>query len=86
MSRRDIINTIDTLNRRIAEHREKIRRSPGDRTIAHWQTEIRAFEKEKEKWERDLTVAQSRMHCPNCRREVSLNGNKCSICRMAIDG
>lgn len=41
---------IRSLNRRIAEHQEKIRLeyekdSPDDGLIRHWKTEIRAFEK-----------------------------------------
>ena len=50
MSRRDVINNIETLNRRIREHEEKIRRNPGDRTIPHWESEIRAFKKERDKY------------------------------------
>ncbi|MFP8778086.1 hypothetical protein [Hydrogenophaga sp. RWCD_12] len=85
MSRLDVINNINKLNRRIDEHKDKIRKNPGDRTIPHWQSEIKEFERQKERLERELNVMQSRMYCPNCRREVSLNGSKCGICRLVID-
>ena len=42
--------TIRSLNRRIAEHQEKIKleyekNSPDEGLVRHWETEIRAFEK-----------------------------------------
>ena len=85
MSRRDIIANIDQYKRRVDEHQAKIRNNPKSVTIGHWNTEIKTFESAIKKLEKDLHVAQSRMHCPNCKREVSLNGNKCSICRLVID-
>lgn len=85
MSRRDIIANIEKFKKRKAEHEDKIRKNPNDREVPHWRTEIRNFEREISKLERDLSVAMSKSFCPNCKREVSLNGSKCSICRLVID-
>lgn len=85
MSRRDIISNIEKYQRRINEHKEKIRRNPDDRTVSHWETEINNFEREIRKLEQELNVSQKEMYCPNCKRTVQLNGNKCSNCRLTID-
>ena len=84
MSRREILANIGSYRRQIDDHKGKIRRNPRDRTVAHWQTEINNFEREVAKLERELTVEQSKMYCPNCRRDVEMNGNKCTICRLVI--
>ncbi len=85
MSRRDIIDNIAKYRRRVDEHREKIRKNPNDRTVSHWEMEIRNFEREIAQLEKDLNVTQSaQAYCPKCKRDVNLNGNKCTICRLAI--
>jgi predicted nucleic acid-binding Zn-ribbon protein len=84
MSRKDIIDNINKFKRRISEHQEKIRNDPKDRTVEHWKKEISNFEKEILNLERQLNVASSEEYCPNCRRQVAMNGNKCTICRKVI--
>jgi hypothetical protein len=50
MGKKNHRKTIRSLNMRISEHQEKIRREyaknlPDEGLIRHWETEIRAFEK-----------------------------------------
>lgn len=84
MSRVSIINNINTFKRRITEHEGKIRKYPDDNAVAHWKNEIKTFQDQLKKLERDLNVMDSEVFCPSCQRIVSLNGNKCTKCRLVI--
>lgn len=79
-SQKDIAKKINSLEKQISTHEEKIRRNPDDRCVSHWRKEIDEFKKQAKKLQQELNTLSAERHCYNCGTTRLFNGNKCTKC------
>lgn len=86
MSKKDIINKIESINESIRVHEQKIQNAgPQDRyNVGYWQREIQNMGRELENLRRELNQTADEVECPSCRRTVIPRNRTCPRCDTYI--
>lgn len=80
-SKKQILQSIESLRRQVREHEEKIRRNQDHTSQQHWKREIQTFEAQIRELETRVRNGDYETVCNCCGRTVTLRNYICPRCK-----